>query len=174
MVETTRGIFSITVRENVGDQIDVEIVSSHGEEIPDSDEEKRRWTYSTWKPGEPSPSTGEKIREVRIAPAIVLGIAANERRVLLHDDSTGMVHLIPVTNFYNELMLHKQIRTPEIALNASRLFSDLDWYSEEDLRAAFIAYNKLKRRVKMEIQAAPEKPARFLFRVKSLLGKKRP
>ncbi len=147
MVETTQETFTITLREYVGDQIDVEIVSAHGDEIPDHYEEKRRWTYSAWKPGEPLPSNFERVREVNIDRQLTLGIAVNEKRILLYDAGSGIVYLIPITNFYNELMLHKSIRDPKIALKSSLFFHDLDRYSDEDARAAFIAYNKLKRRV---------------------------
>ncbi len=147
MVETTQEIFTITLREYVGDQIDVEIVSVHGGEIPDHYEEKRRWTYSTWEPGQPLPSNFERVREVNIDKQLTLGIAVNEKRILLHDAGSGIVYLIPITNFYNELMLHKSIRDPKIALKSSLFFHDLDRYSDEDVRVAFIAYNTLKRRV---------------------------
>jgi hypothetical protein len=171
MVETTRDRFSITVRECVDNQIDIEIVSSHGEEIPDSYEEKRRWTYSTWKLGEPLPSNGEKMREVQIAEQFVLGIAVKEKRVLLHDALTGIVHLIPVTNFYNELMLHREIREANIALNSSRLFTDLHRYTDDDLRAAFVAYNKLKRRVSIAEPQPVQRPASISSLLKTLLRK---
>jgi hypothetical protein len=156
MLETTKDTFTITVREYVGKQIDVEIVSSHQTEIPDHFEEKHRWTYSTWKPGTVLPSSGEQLREVRINDDLVLGIACGEKRVLLHDQFSGMNHLIPITNFYNELMLHKGIRDPKIALHSNLLFKDIHTYADLDLRSAFIAYNKLKRRVPL---AEPQPPA---------------
>ncbi len=158
MVETTHDTFSVTIREHIGEQVDVEIVSAHGEEIPDRFEEKRRWTYSTWKPGELLPSSGERVREIHINDTLVFGIARKERRLLLHDRSTGMNHLIPITNFYNELMLHKNIRDPKIVLNSSLFFQDLDVYGDEDLRTAFIVYNKLRRRVSvLEQEPLPRK-----------------
>ena len=147
MIETTRDRYSITVREEAGDQIDVEIVSAHQEEIPDHFEERRRWTYSHWLPGRPSPDTGTAVREVSISPSLILAFASEERRLWVHDGGTGMNHLIPVTNYYNELMLHKRIRDPKIALDSALLFSRFADYTEEDLRAAFLAYNTLKRRV---------------------------
>ena len=173
MVETTRDTFSITVREYVGKQMDIEIVSSHGEEIPDTYEEKRRWTYSAWSPGESLPSTREKVRGIQITEQLVLGIAAKEKRLLLHDAMTGIVHLIPVTNFYNELMLIKEIRMPDIALNSSRLFQDLSKYSDVDLRSAFVAYNKLKRRVTIVEPQPIQKPAGLSTVLKTLFGKQR-
>ena len=42
-VETTRGSYSVTVREESGNQINVEIVSGGGTPLPDHYEEKRRW-----------------------------------------------------------------------------------------------------------------------------------
>lgn len=155
MVETTGETFSITVREYVAGQIDVEIVSSHGEEIPDHFEEKRRWTYSTWSPGSRSPALRLPVREVRVDDNIVLALSREEQRLWLHDGRTGMNHLLPITNFHNELMLHKGIRDPKIALKSGLLFEQLDSYSDDDLRTALIAYNKFKQRVAI----APPPPA---------------
>ena len=171
MVETTDDVFSITVREYVGRQIDVEIVSTHGGQIPDRFEEKRRWTYSGWKPGTPSPSSGEMVREVRIDDCLVLGIARNERRLLLHDSSTGMAHLIPITNFHNELMLHKNIRDPKIALNSSLFFKNLESYSDSELRSAFVAYNKLKHRVIVAEQSSSVEKKRMSAVLRTLFRK---
>lgn len=158
MVEATADTFVITVREPFEGQIDVEIVSRSGGEVPDHFEEKRRWTYSRWAPGAPSPCTGEPVREVAVDAARTLVIAAGERRLWLHDRATGMVIPIPVTNFYNELMLTKQIRDPAIALRSRILFDSHRSYTDGDLRAAFIAYNAVRRRV--EVEPAPETPRR--------------
>jgi len=174
MVETTRDAFSVTVREVVYDQIDVEIVSSRGEQIPDHFEEKRRWTYSTWVPGSPSPASGEWAREVRISETLSLGILSSEQRLLLHDGNSGMIHLIPITSFYNELMLHKNIRDPKIALNARLLFQNLPSYSDDDLRSSFISYNKLKPRVSIvEPHSAPQSTGIVKY-LKTMFGKKKP
>lgn len=147
VVETTQDEYSITVREYVGRQIDVEIVSRRQEEIPDHFEEKRRWTYSLWEPGHQSPASGSSVREIHIDDKKTLAIARGEKRLWIHDGISGMVYLIPITNFYNELMLHKSIRDPKIALQSSRFFGELDNYSDVDLRSAFYAYNKLRPKV---------------------------
>ena len=150
VVETTRDQYSITVREYVGDQIDVEIVSSRGEEVPDHFEEKRRWTYSTWLPGNPSPSTGVPVREIIIDDNLVLVIVGQDRRLWVYDKGTGINHLIPITNFYNELMLHRNIRDPKIALKSNLFFEDVASYKDKELRASFIAYNKLRPKVEVK------------------------
>ena len=166
VVETTLDRFSITVREYVGRQIDVEIVSTRGEEVPDHFEEKRRWTYSSWKPGVPSPATGHPLREVVIAGNLTLAIAKLEKRLWVYDRASGMNLLIPITNFYNELMLHRAIRDPQTALKSDLFFQNLDSYTDPDLRASFVAYNKLKRKVELEVAPPIEEPKwlRSLFR----------
>jgi hypothetical protein len=150
MVETTLDKFSITVREHVGRQIDAEIVSARGEEIPAHFEEKRRWTYSLWLPGEPSPVTGLPVHQVTIEGDLVLAIAKQEKRIWVYDRKSGMNLLIPITNFYNELMLHKSIRDPRVALKSDLFFQSLETYTDAEIRASFIAYNKLKRKVELK------------------------
>jgi hypothetical protein len=76
-----------------------------------------------------------------------------------------MVHLIPVTNFYNELMVHKRIRDPRVALAPARLFEDLDRHSDIDLRSAFVSSNAMTRRVVVDsVQREPEPKFRTLLR----------
>lgn len=147
MIETTQDTFSITVREYIGAQIDVEIVGGRGEEIPEHYEEKRRWTYSCWLPGEPSPATDAMPREVPINETLTLAIVPGEKRMWLHDGAKKMNHLIPITNYYNELMLHKSIRDPDIALQSVLLFEQLAEYTDEDLRSAFLTYNRVHKKV---------------------------
>ncbi len=155
-VETTLGTFTITVREIFYDQIDAEIVSNRGEEIPDQFSELRRWTYSTWAPGMLSPAIQTSVREVKINPTLVLAISPQEKRLWLFDGETAMNLLIPITNYYNELMLHRHIRDPKVALKSGLLFEQLDGYTDADLVSAFVAYNALKRRVKLETPGTVE------------------
>lgn len=174
VLETTRDVFTVSIRAYVDKQMDVEIVSSQGAEIPDHFEEKRRWTYSTWSSGTPSPATGEFAREVHIARTLLLALFAQERRLLLHDASSGMNHLIPVTHFHNELMLGKTIRDPKLALNPNRLFDDLPNYRDEDLRTAFLAYNNVKHRVSIPELPLIQEPQRGGSFLKALFGKRKP
>ncbi len=172
VVETTKDRYTITVREVVGGQIDTEIVSAHDEEIPDHFEEKRRWTYATWKPGSVSPATGGTVREVRIDGQSVLALAPGEKRLWLYDGLTGMNHPIPVTNYHNELMLHKQIRDPAVAVRAGLLFDQISSYSDEELRAAFVSYNARRRRVEIQPTPAPAPARGLLVWLRSLLKAK--
>lgn len=173
IVETTRDTFSITVREYAGKQIDVEIVSNKGEEVPEHFEEKRRWTFSNWQPGMASPASGTNVREVRIDENIVLATAKADKRIWVHDQQSGIVHLIPITNFYNELMFVRNIRDPNIALRSNRFFEDLDGYSDNELRMAFMNYNKLRRKVSVSTPAEEQPVGGLKTFFQRLIGKTR-
>ena len=157
-VETTQGAFAISIREQYQGQINVEIVSERQQEIPDHFEEKRRWTYSSWSPGAVSPATGGPVREILVNPDVTLGFGTRERRIWVYERAGGMVHLIPITNYYNELMRHKQIRDARIALSSANFWNDLDRYSDAELRAAFVTYNALRRRVELQAEGVTTRP----------------
>jgi hypothetical protein len=168
MVEATTDTISITVREEAEDQINVEIVSARGVEVADHFEEKRRWTYSTWLPGRPSPASGTPVREVPIDEALTLAFAPAERRIWMYDAGTGVVHLIPITNFHNELMRRKGIRDAESARRPQSLWDQLHECSDAELRDAFVAYNGLKHRVDVRLlppPAPPRGPGQWLRRL---------
>ncbi len=152
-IETTFGMISVTIREVQNDQISVEIVSHRSEEVPEEYEESRRWTYSTWNPGNGCPQCRGMVREIPMVPeaqtgaGLVLALCPTDRRIWVHDRQSLVNYLIPVTNYYNELMLHKNIRDPKVALDAKHLFEDLPRYPDSDLAYAFLTYNKLRSRI---------------------------
>jgi hypothetical protein len=176
-IETNLGTISVTIREPLDDQISVEIVNQRSDEIPEEFEEAKRWTYSTWLPGQACPQCGNAVREVAIRtvsdprPHHVLALCATNGRLWLYEEPDQINHLIPVTNFYNELMLHKNIRDPRIAFDSKKLFSDLASFSDDDLTRAFITYNALKTKVHFAGPVAAgqgEKPG-FVTKLKKLL-----
>jgi hypothetical protein len=159
-IETNFGTISVTVREPVEGQTSLEIVSHRAERVPDEFEEARRWTYALWSPGDACPQCGGALREVAMrasaAARFVLALCAADRRLWVHDGASLVNRLIPVTNFYNEIMLQKNIRDPKIALESRRLFSDLGSFTDADLSRAFQTYNALKSRVHIEGVVHPE------------------
>lgn len=165
MVETTRDTFSITLREPLDEQMEAEIVSAHGQEIPDHFEEKRRWSYSLWSPGQASPATGASVREVGVGSDHVLVYAPADKRLWIHERSTGLNLLLPATAFYHELMAVRRVRDPRIALQTTLLFEGTDAPSENELREAFLAYNRERRRVVVSETAKPERPRGVLRRL---------
>ncbi len=173
MVETTHASYAVTVHEFAGAQLDVDIVSGSDEEVPHHFEEKKRWTYSTWLPGLPSPATGGMVRAVPVDAVLTLAIAPQERRIWIYDRVSGMNLLLPVTNFHNELMLCKGIRDPKVALDIGQFFIGQAAYTNGDLREAFIRYNAIRPRVKVRTPLPAPAPGGFFQGWKRLFGKEK-
>ena len=176
-IETNFGAISVTLREPVDGQISVEIVSHRLERVPDEFEEARRWTYATWSPGNPCPQCLQSAREVPMRGSVqgrfVLALCSVDRRLWVHDEATGVSRLIPPTNFYNEIMLHKNIRDPKIALDSKRLFADLGRYSDADLSCSFHTYNTLKSKVRVEgvVEPGAARPRGVMTTLKNLFSR---
>jgi hypothetical protein len=174
VVESRETSYTVNVRELSGNQIDVEILSASATEVPDHLEERGRWTYSIWSPGSPSPATGGTVREVAVDENLTLAIAPQEKRIWLHEQSSGMNHLLPVTNFHNELMLSKGIRDPKVALDVGRFFSGLESYSDADLREALVRYNAPRHRVNVHVPPPSPPPEEGLFKkLRRMFGKEK-
>jgi hypothetical protein len=156
IVETTNGKIAVTVRELLDDQLEFEIMCLGGESLPDILGEKRRWTFSTWLPKQPCPICSGTLREVNMQTVsgrrLVLAFCKEDGKIWVYDEISGVNHLIPLTNFYNELMLHANVRDPKVALNSKRIFTDLQNYSDAMLSRAFASYNKLKTKIVFEDQ----------------------
>ena len=155
-VETAEGTTFVTVRRYTAGQIDVEFDSTKGEEIPAVLEE-RRWTYSTWRPGDASPETGGTVREVAITPDHTLAVSCDDRRLWVYERQTSMNILIPITSYYGELMARRRIRDPKIALRPGRFFDELGQYGDEDLGSAFLSYNNIHPKVVLNLPKDREK-----------------
>ena len=153
MIESGTASISVTLRELFEDQLEFEIVNLHGDEIPSTFAEKRRWNLSLWAPSQPCPICKEKLREVVIrresGASAALAICTGDKRLWIFDEESGVNHLIPVTNFHNAIMLHKSIRDPETALDAANFFKYLHTFSDADLTAAFVQYNKLRKKIEL-------------------------
>jgi hypothetical protein len=152
-------------------QIEMQISPSSSEEIPYELKELKRWTYSTWKPGENCPATGKQVREVNIKTAgdfsYTLAISPAQKVLWLHSPIDGTNHLIPVTNFYNELMILKQIRDPKVALDHKNLFTYLQQFTDAELIGAFKHYNVLYKKVDIALfDSIPAKknPLKAIFK----------
>ena len=151
---------SVTVREIVEGQMSVEIVGRRNDRVPPGALIDKRWTYARWQPGLPCPQCGRPAREVEIARAgadarpAVLATCAADRRIWIYGGKTSVCRPVPVTNYYNELMLLKKIRDPDTALVSARLFDHLDGYSSADLASAFVAYNRVRTKIELPGTAA--------------------
>ena len=148
VVEAASTSLSVTLRERLENQVEFEIQSIRGRFEPAQFQETRRWTYSNWLPGMECPNCRRPVREIPMASgkgqSYALAVCSHDERIWVHDRQSGVNHLIPVSNFYNELMLHRNIRDPKVALDAKNLFRDLKKYSDADLKHAFRTYNRVR------------------------------
>ncbi len=141
----------VTIHHENDDQIEIdlqniEIATKIGEL-----EEKYRWTYSNWVPGQKAPYDNSDVREIHlILKSLVLVIASAHRKIWVYNAKDEVNYLIPVTNFYNELMLLMEERDPEVALNPNRLFTSLSSFDDEKLGQAFLLYNKYWNRIDVD------------------------
>ena len=151
VIEAENTKISATLRELFEDQLEYEIVSLEGDTIPQNIMVQRRWNFSLWSPAQPCPACGSALREVTIrresGENATLAVCGADKRLWIFDALDGVNHLIPVTNFHNALMLHKNIRDPKTALAAENFFKQLHAFSDTDLGAAFVQYNKLRKKV---------------------------
>ena len=84
--------------------------------------------------------------------------------------------MIPVSGFYNELMLQTGVHDPKIALDPKHLFELQDAQSDSELIRAFSSYNKLRNKVVFEgnVIIVGERKGRWKGRVvAALAGKKK-
>ena len=175
MIEADRADISVTLRELLENQLEFEIVNVKGEIIPEQFTEKRRWNFSVWTPMQVCPICRKPPRQVTIrreqGADATLAVCVNDRRLWIHDARDGVNHLIPVTNFHNALMLYKNIRDPERALAADNFFKDFHTFSDVELTAAFVHYNKLRKKVELGTVVFPKMKRTLLGRVASLFRK---
>ena len=159
IIETEGAGISATLRELFEDQLEFEIVSLKGDTIPENVVVRRRWSFSLWSPTQQCPACGSQLREVTLRREsggdATLAVCATDKRLWIFDAFDGVNHLIPVTNFHNALMLLKNIRDPKTALAADNFFTFLYTFSDEDLAAAFVQYNKLRKKINLGVVIVP-------------------
>jgi hypothetical protein len=156
--------------------VEFQVASVSGASVPEGFVAESRWSYSYWSPGENCPATGEPVREIPLNDAsdLLLVISPAKRVLWMFDAVQRTSRLIPVTNFYNELMLLKGIRDPSIAFDHHRLFTGMNGYADSDLRAAYIRYNNTFRKVdpmRLEVsQETPQERPSLMRRIMRALG----
>lgn len=157
MIHRREASWSVTVREKLDDQIDVELMSDH----PISTGPRKSWTYSTWKPGDPSPATGQPVRVVPLTETDLLVIASADRRIWLHNTRLRTNRLIPVTGYHGELMVIEEVKDPSVALNPRAFFESVDQHSDRSLLEAFAAYNRIHPKIVLPSGPPRKRPSRW-------------
>ena len=104
-------------------------------------------SYSDWIPGMKSPFSDSKVREIIIkSNEFILAVVPEEKKIWLYESASGVNHLIPISNYYNSLMLYRSERNAEKVLNPNLFFDNLGIYNDLELKSAFELYNKYMRR----------------------------
>lgn len=99
-------------------------------------------SLSFWNPGDKALYDHSFVNEFELFPGkYVLAVAASLKKIWLHSFQTGVNHIIPLTNFYNELMRHKNIKDHTVALNPNKFFEQVEEYSVDDIRKTLINYS---------------------------------
>jgi hypothetical protein len=148
------GKIEISINEEIEDRIEFDISPKGYEEVIQLKEIKR-WNYSEWIPGQKSPRENLGVREITILPEkYILAISSEEKRIWVYESDSGVNYLIPLSNFYNQLMIQKNIRDPKIALKPNLFFGRSEGnhsnYTDIELKSTFISYNKYLK--KMDIK----------------------
>lgn len=142
---------TISVRERLNDQLEFEIAGPVETDLTHDLGMYRRWTFSEWLPSRPCPICSGVLREVEMKTksgrALALAICAQDRRLWVFDSQSGVNHPIPVTGFYNELMLRTKTQNRREVPDSKRLFSDLHTHTDAALAEAFSSYNRLRTKV---------------------------
>lgn len=100
-------------------------------------------SYSEWKPGMKSPEKSASVYEYSIVEdKYLLAICPLSKKIWLYESESGINYLIPLSNFFNELMRLKNIKDEKSITNPSGFFKEIDKYSKSDIKLAFLLYNK--------------------------------
>jgi len=139
----------ISIHEEFEDKIELDFAVNGSGEFDENIIDY--WTYSEWLPGMKSPPDKTKLREVHLEKnKLILAIAPITKRVWVYESESGVNHLIPVTNFYNEIMRVKNERNPNIALEVKRLFTNLDELTDQEIIQGFLSYNRYLNKIKID------------------------
>ncbi|MGK9368538.1 hypothetical protein ACSSWA_06535 [Melioribacter sp. Ez-97] len=131
-------------------------------------------TYAAWEPGMKAPFDNSDVREIEaVKNKYTLAVAPVLKRIWLYEYETGINYLIPLSNFFNELMRSRKIQYPEIVSNPNYLFANLDKFEDADFIRALYFYNKYIRRLDLQLELKEKPERKSLFGLFSLLKTKK-
>lgn len=138
--------------------------------------EKHKWTLSSWELGENCPATNSKVRTVFIdeIKSHALVISSEKKILWLHNKLDGMNSIIPISSYYNALMMNKQIQDPNKVLHPTLFFVDVNNYTDSDLIIALNSYNKQQRRFPVNMISdsfLPTKQKSLISKIKNIFIK---
>jgi hypothetical protein len=73
----------------------------------------------------------------------------------LHEYITGVNHIIPKSNFVNELMQIQKVTEDKSLINPSNFFENINKFPDDEIKLSFLLYNKYLKR--FDLGDTPEK-----------------
>ncbi len=150
IVKANVGSIDVLIHEYEDDLIEIQLSKRFGDDdelIVDD-----VLSFSEWNPGDKSTGSSEAVKEFEIIKdRFVLVIDKSNKKIWLHNYESGVNHIIPVSNYFNELMRLKKIKDENLFRSPSLFFNKLNEFSEEDFKLAFYQYNKFMRRFDIKI-----------------------
>ena len=141
----------VLIHEEFEEQIEIDISNIKGKYIPEELTEISRWTYSNWKPGEKAPGDNSEIREIPlIKEKIIIAIAPAHKRLWVHEPKSGINYFIPVTNFFNEIILAREIKYAKNLPKPNSIFTETYSYSDKEIVEGFLHYNKNWKKIDID------------------------
>ncbi len=141
----------VIIHEEFENQIEAEIYYTNSERDVRNLTFTNKWNYSEWIPGEKAPGDNSLVREQVLVPGkYVIAIAPKHKRIWVYDYESGINYLIPVSNFYNHLMIVKGIKKSDAVLKPALLFEELDTFSSGEIISAFLLYNKYMKHIDLD------------------------
>lgn len=100
-------------------------------------------SYSDWIPGMKSPENNSKVYHYLIKEKeYLLAVCPLSKKIWLHEYSTGVNHIIPKSNFINELMQLQKVTKDKSLINPSNFFENINKFSDNEIKLSFLLYNK--------------------------------
>ena len=151
IVITDKDKYDITIHEVFENEIEIDFISEKNKIVTESEKIIDSKSYSNWKPGDKSPFSNSNVREVHlIKNEVVIAVCSDEKKIWTYDASTQFNFVIPLTNFYNEIIRVKGERNPETALKPKLLFEKPEMFTDEEIGQGFLLYNKFMKKMNID------------------------
>ncbi len=150
IVKTNIGSIDVLIHEYEDDLIEVQLSKRVGDDVVVTINDVL--SFSEWSPGYKSPGSNEVVKQFDIIKEkFLLVIDRTNKKIWLHNFESGVNHIIPVSNYFNELMRLKKIKDENLFRSPSLFFNKLNDFTDEEFKLAFYQYNKFMRRFDIKI-----------------------
>jgi len=153
-IELMDNHIDVLIHEEEEEKVEFDI--SYQNDIVNLNSIIKSWSYSNWIPGMNAPKDDSVVRETLIVKdQFILAIASVHDKIWLHNIISGVNSIIPISNFYNSLMMNKNIRNSQALRSPKSIFRNLSSFSDNDLSLTLFAYDKYFKRFNLSKYYTP-------------------